>query len=147
MIKIADKDDVNGVALLFDLYRQFYEQDSNIVLAKEFIQSRVDRAESVIFVATEQGEAIGFCQLYPSFCSVIAAPIYILYDLYVKPDYRKQGVAKKLMLTAEAHATKTGKKRLELSTAKTNVSAQKLYESLGWVKDEEFYCYSREING
>jgi hypothetical protein len=62
MIKIAGNEDIDGVSLLFDLYRQFYEQDSNIVLAKEFIQSRIDRTESVIFVAIEQGEAVGFCQ-------------------------------------------------------------------------------------
>jgi len=53
MIKIAGNEDIDGVSLLFDLYRQFYEQDSNIVLAKEFIQSRIDRTESVIFVAIE----------------------------------------------------------------------------------------------
>jgi len=147
MIKIAGNEDIDGVSLLFDLYRQFYEQDSNIVLAKEFIQSRIDRTESVIFVAIEQGEAVGFCQLYPSFCSVSAIPIYILYDLYVKPEYRKHGIAKKLMLAAEENAKKTGKKRLELSTAKNNLSAQKLYESLGWVKDEVFFYYSRGTNG
>lgn len=144
MIRIAGLNDVDGVAELFDLYRQFYQQESNIDLARDFIRSRIARNESTILVFLSNDEPVGFCQLYPSFCSVSAIPVFILYDLYVKPEYRKHGVAKQLMLTAEVHARQSGKLRLELSTAKNNYAAQKLYESLGWVKDEVFFYYSRE---
>ncbi|GEK48904.1 N-acetyltransferase [Bisbaumannia pacifica] len=147
IVRIADDHDIDNIAGLFDLYRQFYGQESDCVLAYEFIKNRIEREEFVVFLAMEKGVSIGFCQLYPSFCSVDAMPIYILYDLYVKPEYRKHGVARKLMLAAEEHAIKSGKKRLELSTAKNNHSAQKLYESLGWVKDEVFLCYSRDVKG
>ena len=50
------------------------------------------------------------------------------------------------MLAAEAHAASAGASRLELSTAKTNIVAQSLYESLGWVRDEAFFVYSKNLN-
>ena len=50
-----------------------------------------------------------------------------------------------LMQAAQAQAQRDGMVRLELSTAKTNAPAQALYESLGWVRDEEFFTYRLDI--
>ena len=88
---------------------------------------------------------VGFCQLYPSFCSVEAKPIYVLYDLFVAPTTRKTGAGRALMLAAEARARADGKARTDLTTAKTNLRAQALYESLGWVRDEVFYAYNKAV--
>ncbi len=49
------------------------------------------------------------------------------------------------MLAAHEFAASNGFKRLDLTTAKTNTSAQALYESLGWVRDEVFYSYSKTL--
>jgi ribosomal protein S18 acetylase RimI-like enzyme len=49
------------------------------------------------------------------------------------------------MLAAEAHAAENGFVRMDLSTAKTNLEAQSLYQSLGWIRDEAFYVYSRAL--
>jgi len=83
----------------------------------------------------------GFCQLYPTFCSVAAAPIYVLYDLYVAPASRGAGLGRALMLNAQAFAAANGAARMDLSTAQTNAAAQALYESLGWRRDNEFFAY------
>ncbi len=91
----------------------------------------------------DASEIVGFCQLYPTFCSVEAAPIYSLYDLFVLPSARKLGVGKQLLLAAEQKAVAEGKVRMDLTTAKTNLSAQSLYESLGWQRDEIFYAYNK----
>ena len=136
--------DIAQVAVLFDLYRQFYEQEANPELALNFITARFEKLESVILVADAQdGCIVGFCQLYPTFCSVEATPIYALYDLFVLPEARKHGVGKLLLQAAEAKARAAGKARLDLTTAKTNLPAQRLYESLGWVRDEVFFAYNR----
>lgn len=85
-IHIAREQDIERVAVLFDLYRQFYEQKPDLDLAREFIKGRIINKESIVLIAqNEEDEMIGFCQLYPTFCSVIAAPIYALYDLFVIP--------------------------------------------------------------
>lgn len=142
----AGPGDVAALAALFDLYRQFYEQPADLPLAERFLQERMARQESVILVAESDGSGLqGFCQLYPSFCSVEAQPIYVLYDLFVHPSARRSGVARLLLQAAEARAAVDGKARMDLTTAKTNQKAQALYASLGWVRDEVFYTYSRRV--
>lgn len=145
-IRLATVQDLEALAQLFDAYRQFYEQATDIELATTFIKDRLNHQDSMIFVALNSEQAlIGFCQLYPTFCSVIAAPICVLYDLYVDSTTRKSGAGKALMLAAQEYAANNGFKRLDLTTAKTNLNAQALYESLGWVRDEIFYSYNKEL--
>lgn len=141
-IRRAGADDVEAVARLFDLYRQFYRQPADAVSARRFIADRIARDESVILVAESGGELLGFTQLYPTFCSVAAARMFVLYDLFVAPAGRRRGVGRALMQAAAEHARAAGAARLELATAKTNHPAQALYRSLGWVRDEEFDHYS-----
>src|SRR5262245_8934704 len=127
--RLATPDDLAPLASLFDAYRQFYEQPSDLARAQEFMRARLERKDSVVIVAeSATGEMLGFCQLYPLFCSVLAAPSYVLYDLFVTPASRGTGAGRVLMLAAQAHAAQTGAARLELQTAKDNTVAQSLYE-------------------
>lgn len=145
-IRRAVQGDIGGVSPLFDAYRQFYARPPDPELAERFIRERIERNESVILVAErEGGELVGFCQLYPTFCSVSAASTYVLYDLFVTPPARRSGAGRALLQAAQAQAQRDGMVRLELSTAKTNAPAQALYESLSWVRDEEFFTYSLDI--
>ena len=140
--------DLAAVAALFDAYRQFYGKAPDLPLATDFIRERMQRRESVVLVAERQGHGIvGFSQIYPTFCSVAAARIGVLYDLFVEPGSRKLGAGRALMRAAESHAAGSGLARLELSTARTNLPAQSLYESLGWVRDEAFQVYSKALQG
>ena len=142
----ATPTDISGVAALFDAYHQFYEQPPNLELAEQFIASRLQNSESDILVAEDaHGTMTGFCQLYPTFCSVDASPIYSLYDLFVAPEHRKTGTGRLLLLAAEEQARRNGKTRMDLTTAKTNLPAQALYDALGWNRDEVFYAYSKRI--
>lgn len=146
-IRKANINDLVSVATLFDNYRQFYEQLSNVELAQSFIKDRLIKQDSCILLAVNnQQKIIGFCQLYPTFCSVKAAPICVLYDLYIDSSARKMGAGKALILSAHQYAENNGFVRLDLTTAKTNLSAQALYESLGWLRDEVFYAYYKEIS-
>jgi len=139
--------DIANIAELFDFYRQFYEQASDLPLAQAFINERVNRQESAIIVAeSDASSLLGFCQLYPSFCSVEAKPIYVLYDLFVLPMARKSGVGRLLLQAAQAKAAAEGKARMDLTTARTNTAAQSLYESLGWVRDDVFLAYNHRVS-
>ncbi len=144
--RLATSADLDGVARLFDAYRQFYEREPDLALARRYLAERMERNESAIFVAVDdRGALIGFTQLYPTFCSVRAAHTFVLYDLFVTPTARGTGAGRKLMQAAEAHAAKAGAARMELSTARTNKVGQSLYESQGWVKDETFLVYGKSF--
>ncbi len=145
-IRRANIKDIHAIAPLFNAYRQFYEQEPNLEFAREFIGARLNKNESIIFIAEDESQnALGFCQIYPSFCSVIGAPIYVLYDLFVLPRARKAGLGKMLLEQAGEHARENKIPRMDLTTAKTNLNAQSLYESLGWVRDDIFYAYNKSI--
>lgn len=131
-VRRATVEDVDAVAPLFDLYRTFYEQPSDLALAHRFINERLQKGESVIFLAEVDGKAAGFTQLFPSFSSVGATRIWTLNDLYVDAAARRQGVAQALLQAASEFARADGARRLELETDHSNDSAQALYRRLGW---------------
>lgn len=142
----ADEQHLGEVARLFDLYRQFYEQAPDIDLAMKYIAARFDNGDSIIFVAIdEQGRGLGFTQLYPALCSVAAEPFFVLYDLFVDTSARKQGLGRALMERAREFAVQSGASRIDLETAVDNHNAQKLYESLGYQREQSFYKYSLEL--
>ncbi|WP_382303883.1 GNAT family N-acetyltransferase [Herbiconiux sp. UC225_62] len=147
-VRRATLDDLDAIAPLFDAYRAFYglaDDPGAAAAARAYLGERMSRGESIVLVASVDPGAsallVGFTQLYPSFCSLELAPIYVLYDLFVHPDARGRGVATALLEAARQLGIDSGAARLELSTAHTNVTAQRLYESLGWQRDEEYLHY------
>ena len=131
-ISTATKADVAAIAHLFDAYRQFYQYPPDLALANRYIAERIEKADALILLALDaSAQALGFCQLYPTFCSLEAKPIYALYDLYVAPAARGAGIGNLLLLAAEQSAREHGMCRLDLTTAKTNLPAQAAYEALG----------------
>jgi GNAT superfamily N-acetyltransferase len=141
----AGVEHIPQLAPLFDAYRQFYRQPSDLAGAADFLRQRMERGESVVFLAVLDGAAVGFTQLYPCFSSTSMKRLWILNDLFVAPQARRSGVAKALMEHARQLALETSAEGLALETAVDNHSAQKLYEQLGWVRDEEFFRYSLRV--
>ncbi|WP_246865770.1 GNAT family N-acetyltransferase [Croceivirga thetidis] len=125
---------------LFDGYRVFYNQNSDLEAAEKFLSSRLNKNESIIFMAKVGAKAMGFTQLYFTFSSVSMEPFLILNDLYVTPDFRGLGVGEKLLTIAKSFCSNNGYKGLALETAVDN-PAQYLYEKLGWKKDTDFFHY------
>ncbi len=142
----ANLQNLSDVAQLFDLYRQFYECPPDFALATRLIKERMENSESDIFLAIDGNCSCGFVQLYPSFCSVQAIKIYILYTLYVETNYRNSGLGVRLMNRATQWAKENNAARLDLLTAKSNKIGQHLYEKLGYKKVlEDFHAYSLEL--
>jgi len=138
----ADSRHLDQLAILFDQYRQFYEQAVDPEACRRFLGARLANNESAVFAAESGDDRIlGFTQLYHSFCSVDMVELIYLYDLYVLPDARRRGVARALMDAARQYAVNRGAGRLQLETAFDNKPAQALYESLGWKRDDRFYTY------
>ncbi|WP_166220061.1 GNAT family N-acetyltransferase [Pseudomonas atagonensis] len=143
----ARMEQVDAVAPLFDAYRQFYKQPSNFEQSRAFIAERIERDESAIFLAEdEQGSALGFVQLYPTFSSIDAHRTWLLSDLFTTPQARGRGVGRLLMNAARDFALETGAKGLVLETATDNFTAQRLYESLGYIRDTGYYTYLLDLS-
>ncbi|WP_078394428.1 GNAT family N-acetyltransferase [Shouchella patagoniensis] len=145
-IKQATILNAEEIAPLFDAYRQFYKQPSDLTGANKYIQTRLSRQDSVIFFACEDKACVGFVQLYPTFSSIGMGKALILNDLYVEPAHRKKGVGENLLQAAKDYAARDGAKSLSLSTAIDNKAAQTLYERNGYEKDEQFLHYELKMH-
>lgn len=147
-VRRAGPADADAVAPLFDAYRGFYGRPSDPALARRFVAERLERGESVIFVAERDERPIGFVQLYPVFSSTAARPgrLWLLNDLYVAPEARGRGAARALMAVARRLAEETGACGLELATGRTNAAAQRLYRSLGWREDDAFLHFELHLD-
>jgi ribosomal protein S18 acetylase RimI-like enzyme len=135
-----------AAADLFNQYRMFYEQPSDLDAATEFLQANVTENRSIVFLLqNDEGQVVAFAQLYPTYCSTAMQPYLYLSDLFVDPSVRKQGHARALMSYLIAHFKSLRFQRLTLETARTNTAAQRLYESLGYEKDQVFLTYHRTL--
>lgn len=133
---------IGDVVPLFNAYREFYGQSSDLQQAEQFIQKRVMGAESIIFLAYLEEEPVGFAQLFPVFSSVAMKRAFLLNDLFVAKQARKQGVAQSLMEQCYIYCQQEDARYMMLETARDNVQAQKLYEKMGMTIDETVYYYS-----
>lgn len=140
-IQQASLEHAADVAVLFDAYRTYYEQQPDLPGAVEFITERLRKGESVIYIALDNGRAIGFTQLYPLFTSVGMKRGWLLNDLYVLETYRSKGAGRALIAAAQELAKSTGSKWVMLQTLTVNTGAQRLYEKLGFEKDTSSYYY------
>lgn len=136
-VRRATVEDVEALAPMFDNYRVFYQQASDLDLARAFLRQRLQRGESVVLLVLDGADALGFTQLYPAYSSVYAQRTWILNDLFVAPDARRRGAARALLDAAAVFAREDGALRLELETDRDNHDAQALYRNLGWTEYDE----------
>jgi ribosomal protein S18 acetylase RimI-like enzyme len=135
----ATPDHLEQLVPLFDAYRVFYDQPSDPDAAREFLNQRLLLRETVIFLALQDQTPLGFTQLFPSFTSVGMKRLWILNDLYVVPEVRGQRVGERLIERALQHARASGAKGVVLETAHSNTAGQKLYERMGFSREDLDY--------
>lgn len=145
-ISEATIEELDTVSQLFNQYMIFYKKPSNENLYKAYLKERLENKEATIYLAlSDDNTPLGFVLNYYTFSSVSLGKTITLNDLFVQPDYRKNGIAEKLIKRTFELAQQTGVVRVDLGTAKDNCAAQKLYERIGFVQDTEFFAYSFNI--
>jgi len=140
-IRQATTDDVPYLALLFNRYRVFYGKPPDIGAAAQFLNDRLNRHESEIFVVVEGDTIAGFMQLYPLFSSTRMKRLWLLNDLFVSEEYRGQGFSKALIERAKELCRQTGACGFTLETAKDNVIGNQLYQQMGMRLSDGYNAY------
>lgn len=135
--------ELDEVAVVFDLYRQFQGKAPDLPACRAFLHERFNHGESVVFLAAREGKAVGMAQLYPSYSSTALARVFILNDLFVSAAGRRAGIASALLAAVEEYAWSFGACRISLNVAQSNGPAQNLYGARGWVQDREFFMFHR----
>ncbi len=109
----------------------FYGKPSEPEVCRQFMKERLEKDDSVVFMAYDGDDAAGFIQLYPIFSSVSAQSDYLLNDLFVAEEFRGRGIGEALLERCKEHCTEVSAKGLMLETAHDN-PARFLYQKLGW---------------
>lgn len=141
IVRKATQHDLEQLAVLFDQYRQFYGASSNTQQSYQFLKQRFENRESTIFISIKDESITGFIILYHGFSSSSCSSYYILDDVYVSPEFRRQGSAKQLIDTAILFAESENAIRISLQTPKDNFKSHALYEKMGFIKDDEYQTY------
>lgn len=145
MIRKATQSDLTQLSKLFDAYRVFYQKESDVIAAEQFLKDRLQNNESVIFVAEENNSLLGFVQLYPIFSSTRMKRLWLLNDLYVDEKGRGRGIYVQLIDACKQHCIETNACGLILETAKTNTIGNQLYPRAGFSLDNEHHYYSWDV--
>ena len=132
---------------LFIKYREFYGELPFPDSSRKFLETRLKRKESVIYLALadDEGKLLGYCQLFPSYSSLSLKRVWILNDIFVAEDARRMLVADRLLQTAKQMAKDTNAVRMRVATSVSNEVAQKTYESIGFREDTRFKNYTLEL--
>ncbi|WP_338751373.1 GNAT family N-acetyltransferase [Bacillus sp. FJAT-52991] len=142
-IQLLTRETLEEASDLFNEYRKFYGQSSDKEGAKAFLTARFEQDQSILWLASIDGQAAGFVQMYPSFSSVAMKRMYILNDLFVMPEFRQQGVAQALMETCYTYCERHQARKIRLETANDNYSAQRLYKKMGMQVDQHVKHYMK----
>lgn len=126
-IKKASLEDLNVTANLFNLYRVFYRQESDVEKGMAFLKERFINNESEIFLIFVEDKAVGFVQLYKLFHYAKLQKQWLLSDLFVHPDYRGHGFSVALINRSKQWCEETDACGLMLETEKTNAIGNQLY--------------------
>ena len=143
----ATKLDIKDLSKLFDKYRIFYENKTDVETAEKFLNERLQNGDSEIFVAeNEESKIVGFIQLYQIFSTTRMQKLWLLNDLFVDENYRGKGVSVLLINESKKLCKQTEACGLILETAKTNEIGNHLYHKTGFTLDIEHNYYSWDID-
>lgn len=143
-IRTANINDLEKLTVIFEKYRAFYGKEANYEAAKSFLKEKFEKDESVVYIAEENSEIVGFTQLYPLFSSTRLKRLWLLNDLYVEQEHRKKGISVALIEKAQQLCRDTDACQLSLETSKTNAVGNQLYPKTGFELDttENFYYWT-----
>ncbi|MGD6831362.1 GNAT family N-acetyltransferase [Sutcliffiella halmapala] len=112
--------------------------------AKEYWKS-IGESENSLFIAKIKDRVVGSVQVHES-SSQNGAHRAEIAKMMVHPEFRQQGIARKLMIAAEEKAINDGKTLLVLDT-REGTPANNLYISLGYVEVGRIPNYARSADG
>jgi ribosomal protein S18 acetylase RimI-like enzyme len=140
-IRTATPDDERQLlALIADHqdYHRALESDwpAGSEIASEYLRYLQDECAAFdggIFVAENAGSLAGFLCV----SNRRGAPDHpdrhaFVQDVFVAPEYRRRGIARRLMDAAEMFAASRGVREIRLAVLERNVDARGLYEALGF---------------
>lgn len=141
--RIATRKDVPLILTFIKDLAHFEKLDSEVSATPELLETWLfDRkCAEVIFALTPEGNEVGFALFFHNFSTFLGKGGIYLEDLFVLPEYRKQGYGKFLLKTLASLALERKCGRLELSCLDWNTNAINFYTKLGSTVMDDWTTY------
>lgn len=133
ILRPAQPDDIQVLFRLIQALAE-YEKLSHAVTGnadalKEHLFGSRPYAEAIL--AEYAGQAVGFALFFPNYSTFLTQPGIYLEDLFVLPEYRRQGIGKAILSYLAKLASERGCGRLEWSVLDWNEPAIAFYRRMG----------------
>lgn len=124
-------------------------ESEGCVLNKEKVTKGVtaamlDDSKGIYWVAKYEGKTIGSLMITREWSDWNNEWYWWIQSVYVTPEYRKQGVYKAMYQKVKDAAKENNVSQIRLYADKTNLSAQRAYQSLG-MHESHYLMFEEEI--
>ena len=136
-----DTETLAGLALLL------WEEYSAAELTTEFL-CLLNSREAACFLAIEDGEAVGFaqCQLRRDYVEgTRTSPVGYLEGIFVKPEFRHRGQAKRLLDACEHWAAGQGCREFASDCALSNDDSLRFHLQMGFAEANRIICFTKNL--
>lgn len=147
MVKIR-KVKAEDLKAFVEVYKSAYERMREYAYTKDkeikrYFKWLLKRDENGFFVAEVDGRAVGFVGCDAYWHTFFDEEMGEIHEIVVLEEYRRKGIGKKLIETAEEYLKKKGYRKTGLWVGEKNHTAIKFYEKLGYKKGEKFGRWRR----
>ena len=131
-VRPARVDEIEEMLPLIRAYCEFYETEPDDEGLRRMFETLItEPSQGSVFIARDDGTAVGFATLDWKWSSLKAARIGYLEDLFVNPEARGRGIADALIDACAARCRELGMPALEWLTGPDNLRAQQVYNRTG----------------
>lgn len=141
-IRVATEADTSVVLEFIKGLAEYERLPHEVTATEALIKKNVfGRRNAEVILAEIDGKPVGFALFFHNFSTFLGKPGIYLEDLFVKPEYRKRGIGKQLLIYLARLAKERDCGRFEWAVLNWNESAISFYESLGAKPMDEWTVY------
>jgi len=129
----AREEDAALLCLLIQELADFENLSAECHISVQAVRDHLlgERRSAEAIIAWVGGQAAGFAVYYRTFSTFAARPGLFLEDLFVRPEFRRNGIGKAMLKEVGRIAHSLGAGRYEWTTLAWNRNARDLYRSIG----------------
>jgi ribosomal protein S18 acetylase RimI-like enzyme len=146
---VVSRGEVCDIDTIVQFQADMAMESEGCVLDKEKVikgvtAAMLDNSKGIYWVAKYEGRTIGSLMITREWSDWNNEWYWWIQSVYVTPAYRKQGVYKAMYQKVKDAAKENNVSQIRLYADKTNLSAQKAYQSLG-MHESHYLMFEEEI--
>ena len=132
-IRISSPDDVPQIFSLIQALAEYEKLSHQVTGTVQDLQEHLfgSRVYAEAIVTECEDKIVGFALFIPNYSTFLTKPGIYLEDLFVLPEYRRQGIGKAMLSYLSKLAIERDAGRLEWSVLDWNESAIAFYQNMG----------------